>query len=256
MAIPGTTRVSPYVLQRKGIPSGEILPTLREMQKGGMGAVLCSSIRTTLSDLHLHQYNPQPFHSVASDRSHSFQQYMRFLEALAGRDFKAWLFYRKKGQLVQEISISNAGLTINGRFMGQGDLQRTLSFAAQFAHGALKAQDYKVGKNCGALVVGQPLSYPFGITGYPEVSSRFVWPGRGKHYQFKGIFPVSEFESIIAGLIDSQILTGFEIFQPALSAALKKVVFWKDLTDATFGFEMEIFPCAGDILDSLSREII
>lgn len=205
--------------------------------------------------MRLHALIPQPFHSVASDQSLGFQQYMEFLASLAHKDFKAWMVYRRQEQLVHEVSVSNTGLSLDGKFTGSDSLRQTLALAARSAPDDLKNQIFEVGKNCGALVAGQPGTYPFGITGYPEPGSSFVWPDQEKHYQFKGLFPVKEFTDIITELIDSQILTAFEIFQPALSAAAKKVVFWKDLNDSTFGFELEAFPCAGNILDSFLREI-
>jgi hypothetical protein len=201
-----------------------------------LGFIFDPIVRTRAQVLFLQDKLPQPrdYSISASDDVSSFQQVLDIFAAIKQPVWKGWLFRFGGENIEHELTLTRAAVTIDGkpipgeRFSDVG----TLEFARQDTPDDLRSQKFKLGRNCGALIV-QPRAR----------SGEIISRRKDGRYLTKinGAVELTPFTNLVEGLLERDDLLGFEFAHPALTAPITKAEFFNNLTDGSFEVRLE-FP--------------
>ncbi|KPJ67607.1 hypothetical protein AMJ44_07240 [candidate division WOR-1 bacterium DG_54_3] len=239
-----------------GIP--QVFDALKKMQKGGTGKVLNVNIRTRFPALRLHQidFDPQPFYAIASDNPFTFSKFIDLVSNLGEKLLKAWLVCEKNGKIEHEVSLSNAGISLDGLLhVGKG-LGHGIDHIHRHAPSPIKSQIYYIGKNAGALILGEPQGHGLGIEARPEeVGSSFV-PLKYEHnYYIKGAVGEANFDAAIADFLKQFNFFSLEFIQPSLSVVVRRAHIYRRKIERAYGCECVLAHINPRISQNLSQSI-
>jgi hypothetical protein len=246
-------------IRAQNLKAPQILHALKKAQRIGAGHVLNMTVKTDVQELSLHRLNlkPHPFYTISSDRPVTFYEFMDLTASLSDRLLKSWIVYEGVDGIEQEITLSNNGISINGRIIPQVDLGAAIVTAHKCVASPMKTRTYWIGKDVGALLLGEPQEHGVEIEVVPEVAGlSFLSQARGVDNYVKGAISQASFKAAVSHLLGSPNFLSLEIIQPVLSVLVRRAHIYATAAAGVFRWDCSVSLARSEILQNLRAGLL
>jgi len=237
----------------------QVLTAFQGIKRGTNGHVMSLAVTTQAQSLNLRpdKFHPQPYYLMASDKPIDYERFFDLVLTVQDRLFKAWLICGKGGFIEHEVTLSNYGVSVDGRLHEVSGVEKGVEYIRAQMPQALLSQNYYLGRNAQAIILGMPQSQGLKEEAFP------VSP-RGQTAEDFGEFSLSLMGATSSGSVNEMLgslvkgtnLLRLEITQPALSVVVESLVIFRNQVNDTFSYECYFRPTTPAIIQNLRRFLL
>lgn len=237
----------------------KVLTVWNRIKRGTKGQALGLTITTPVPLLYLmaNRFNLAPYYLMASDSPISFERFINLLLTVKERLIKGWLVRFNGDIITHELTLSNGGVSIDGRLKEFNGIERGINYIRGKLPQALTAQKYYLGRNAQASILGLPQAHKLG----EEVF--LVSPNIQQTEEFgeitfflDGATSLDNMAGLMNPLVNSKHLVRLTIAQPALSVVVEQLVIYKDQRNGVFSYDCYFRPRTEAINRNLRQSLL